>query len=72
MTSLGLVLDVGRVNGDTASLLFRGLVNLVVVGELGTASLGKDLGNGGGQCSLSMIDVSCSEFREGVHGNAPH
>ena len=36
VTGSGLILDVSRVDGDTTSLLLGSLVDLVVVGELGT------------------------------------
>ena len=58
-----LVLDVSRVNGDTTSLLFRGLVNLSIVGEFGTSLLSKDFCDGSSQGSLSVIDVTLMAVR---------
>ena len=55
---LGLVLDVCCVNGDTTSTLFRSLVNIAVVGELGASSLCENLGDGGSQGSLAMINMT--------------
>jgi len=54
----GLVLDVGRVDGDTASLFFRSLVNLGIACELGTTLAGKDLCYRSSQSSFTMIDVA--------------
>ena len=54
----GLILDMGRVDGDTASLLLGSLVNLAVVGEFGGTAHGKDPGNGGGQRRLTVVDVT--------------
>ena len=54
----GLVLDVCGVNGDTTSTLFRSLVNIAVVGELGASSLCENLGDGGSQGSLAMINMT--------------
>ena len=61
VTAITLVLDVRGVNGDTASLLLRCLVNLGVVGEARGALLGENLGNSGGQRGLAMVDVACKE-----------
>ena len=54
----GLVLDVCGVNGDTTSTLFRSLVNIAVVGELGASSLCENLSDGGSQGSLAMINMT--------------
>lgn len=54
-----LVLDMRRVDSDTTSLLFRCLVNLVVVGELGSSILGEDLGDSSSQGGLAVVDVTC-------------
>lgn len=53
-----LVLYVSRVDGDTTGLLFGGLVDLGVVGELGTTLGRQDLGDSGGQRRLTVIDVT--------------
>ena len=58
MSLLGLVLDVSGRDGDTSGLLFGGLVDLVVVLELGTSAAGQGLGDGSGQGGLSVIDVT--------------
>jgi hypothetical protein len=42
---LGLVLHMGRVNGDTTSLLLRRLINLCIVDELASSLCSKDFGN---------------------------
>jgi hypothetical protein len=55
---VGLVLDVGRVNGDTSGLFFRCLVDFGIVGELGTALARKDLRDCGSQSSFTVIDVA--------------
>jgi hypothetical protein len=64
VTSLCLVLDVRGVDGDTTRLLFRGLVDLVVGQELDGAlgAIGQNLGDGGGQRGLAVIDVTCRRF----------
>lgn len=58
MSLLGLVLDVGGRDGDTSGLLLGGLVDLVVVLELGTSTASQGLGDGSGQGGLSVIDVT--------------
>lgn len=58
MTIGRLVLDVGGVDGNTTGLLFRGLVDLRVVGELGGTILGEHTGDGSGQRCLSVVDVT--------------
>ena len=58
MPVVGLVLDVGRVNSNTTSLFFRGLINFGVAGELGTTLAGKDLGDRSGQSGFTVIDVT--------------
>lgn len=55
---IGLILNVCRVNGDTTSTLFRRLVDLVVVGELGTSAFSQNLGDSSSQRSLAVVDVS--------------
>ena len=61
VTLFGLVLDVGGVDGDTALLLFRSVVDLVeglhLVGVTGDA-LGEHLGNGGGEGGLTVVNVA--------------
>ena len=58
VTRVGFVLDVSRVDRDTARLFFGGLVNFGVTRELGTAHIGENLGNGSRQSCLAMVDVS--------------
>lgn len=55
---VGLIFDVGRVNGDATGLFFRSLVDFSVVSELGTTLSSKDLGDGGSQSGFTVIDVS--------------
>ena len=58
MTRVGFVLDVSRVDSDTARFFFGSLVNFGVIRELGAARIGENLGNGSGQSSLAVVDVS--------------
>lgn len=58
MSVLGLVLNVSGRDGDTSGLLLGGLVDLVVVLELGTSAAGQGLGDGSSQGGLSVIDVT--------------
>ena len=55
-TAIALVLGVGRVGGDTASLLLGCIVNLRVVGEARDALLGGNLGDSSAQRGLAMVD----------------
>lgn len=57
---VGFVLYVSRVDGDTTGLFFGGSVDLRVVGELCTSGQGEDLGDGGGQRRLAVVDVAYS------------
>ena len=61
VTVSGLVLDVGRVDGDTTLLLLRGVVDLVegldLVGVT-SDSLSENLGNGGGQGRLTVVNMA--------------
>ncbi len=58
VTRVGFVLDMGRVDRNTAGPFFRGLVNFGVIRELGTSQIREDLGNGSRQSRLAMVDVS--------------
>lgn len=58
MPVVGLVLDMGRVDGDTTSPLLRRFVDICVVRELCTTTLCKHFGNSGSQGGLSVIDVT--------------
>ena len=53
-----LVLDVRGVDGDSARLLFRSLVDLVVAHRGGLALLGQDHGDGSGQSGLAVVNVA--------------
>ena len=57
VTRVGFVFDVCRVDRDTAGLFFRGFVNFGVIRELGAARIGENLGNGGRQSCLPVVDV---------------
>lgn len=48
MARVGFILNMSRVDCDTAGLFFRGLVDLGVIRKLGASSVGEDLGDGGG------------------------
>ena len=58
VTGVTLVLDMCRVDSDTTGLFLRRLVNLRVVGEVRSALLREDLGDGRRQGGLSMINVT--------------
>lgn len=65
MTVRGLVFNMGRVDGDTTSLLFWSFVDLVIVRKLGTPLFCEYFGDSSSQCSLSMINVACQlSFRK--------
>ncbi len=55
---VGLILDVGRRNRDSALALFRSFVDVRISGELGFAALGKNLGDRCSQRRLAMVDVT--------------
>ena len=58
VTLLGLILNVGRVDGNAALALFGSLIDGAVVGVLGLALQGEPLGDGSGQGGLTMVDVT--------------
>ena len=58
MAILSLILDSSGIDSDSTSLLFRRLVNVCVVLELGTVLLGEVLGDGSSQGGLTVIDVT--------------
>ena len=58
VTLLGLVLDVGGVDGDTTLALFGSLIDGGVIGVLRLALQSQILGDSGGQGSLTMVDVT--------------
>ena len=58
MPLLGLVLDVGRVDGDAASPFLRGGVDGGVGHVLGQALHRKDVGDGRGEGGLAVVDVA--------------
>lgn len=55
---VGLIFDMGRVDGDTTGLLFWSFVDLAVVGELGTTRGRQHLGDSSSQGRLSVVDVA--------------
>src|SRR5262249_59032263 len=58
MALVGLIFDVRGRDGDTARLLFRGLVDLVVGRESSAALLGQNLGDRRCERGLAMVDVT--------------
>src|SRR5690606_8980939 len=60
VTSRGIILNVGRVDGDTTSLLFRRVVDLVVaLGRTGaTEYFGAYAGQSSGQSGFAMVNVT--------------
>ena len=58
VTAVGLVLNVGGVDGDTALALFRGTIDLVVGLGLGHALFGQHVGDGGGQGGFAVVNVA--------------
>lgn len=65
---VGLVLDVGGGDGDTALAFLGGLVNGGVVEEVGVALLGLALGDGGGQGGLAVVDVADGTWDSQLNG----
>jgi hypothetical protein len=61
------IFDVGRVDRDTSSLLFRCLVDFCIVCELSTTLTGENLGDGSCQGRFAMIDMSLS-LERGIGG----
>ena len=60
VTVLGLILDVGDGNGDAALALLGSLVDVLEGGEVSLAALGlgENLGDGGRQRGLAVVDVA--------------
>ena len=58
VTLVCLILNVCGVDRDTALALFRSLVDVGVILELGKSLLGKHLRDGSRQSGLAMIDVA--------------
>src|SRR5690606_34446100 len=60
VTRRGIIFNVSRADGDTTSLFFRRVVNLVVtLGSTAAAEhFGADAGQGGGQRGLAMGNVT--------------
>jgi hypothetical protein len=54
----GLVLNVGSVDRDTTRSLFGGLIDVRVINELGSAVQVQNLGDSGGQCGFTMVNVA--------------
>ena len=55
---LGLVLDVGGVDGDATSLFLGGVVDLGVVADVAAEDRGLDHGDGSSQGGLAVVDVA--------------
>jgi len=60
MTCICFVLESGGIDGDTSSFFFRGLIDFAVLDILGFLFGCQVLGDSGGKCCLSVIDVSDS------------
>ena len=58
VTLVGLILNVGGVDGDTTLALLGSLVDAGVVLVLGLALQSQILGDGGGQSGLAVVDVT--------------
>ena len=58
VTLVGFIFHVGGGDGDAAFLFFGSLVDLVVRNEAAFALQTGDLGDGGGQSGLTMVDVA--------------
>ena len=58
MTLVGLILNVGGVDGDTTLALLGSLVDAGVVLVLGLTLQSQILGDGGGQSGLAVVDVT--------------
>ena len=58
MALVGLVLDVGGVDGDAALTLLRSLVDHIIGLELGLTLQGQILGDRRGQGGLAMVNVA--------------
>ena len=58
VTIFGFVFDVGCVDGDTAGLFFRSGVDLIIFFRLGEAFLSEGVGDGRGERSFAVIDVT--------------
>ncbi len=70
VAGVGLVLDVREVDGDAPAGLLGGPVDAVEGHEGGAAALGEDLGDGGGEGGLAVVDVTHGadvEVRLGPH-----
>ncbi len=55
---VGLVLHVGRVDGDAARTLFRGLVNIGIIDEAGLVLHGKDFRDSRRKGCFAMVDMA--------------
>ena len=55
---VGLILHVGGVDGDAALALLGSLVDAGVVGVVRLALEGQELGDGGGQSGLAVVNVA--------------
>lgn len=60
VTILSLVLNGSGIDSNTSSLFFWGLIDLVIVNELGKLFFRENLGDSSSQGSLSVINMSNS------------
>jgi len=58
VAAVRFILDVRRVDGDTASFLFRRFIDLGIVREFCSTFVGEDLGDSCSQGRFSMVDMS--------------
>lgn len=58
VTVWSLILDVTGVDGDTARLLLRSVIDLTITAKVGETLIGHALCDGGSECRLTVIDVS--------------
>lgn len=62
MARLCLVLYMGRIDGDTTSLLLGSLVDRGIVSELGASMSRENFGNSGRQCCLPMVNMTLCDI----------
>lgn len=60
MAGLGLIFDGCGVNGDTSGLLLGGLVDGAILDVLCPLLFSQELGDGGGESCLSVVDMADS------------
>lgn len=59
MAGLRLVFNMRGVDSDATSPFFRSLVDVLVVNKFSAARLGQRFRDGGGEGSLTVVDVTC-------------